>query len=178
MIVGTTAPTPTIILVAADETTEYVGRFAPHGFLRVTTSPALPATIYVDGIARNAWGMWQSMPPGTYKISFEPLDGFVTPVSQVLAVNAGQLAEVEGRYTPVALLAGEPNQLAGGTRTALAPSPRSVHVLGPRITTSSPRVTVAGPRVVAGSTAAALLTWDDSVRRAVGRLRPLVTGGP
>src|SRR4030042_177443 len=44
----------------------------PVGFgcLRVETSPALPTTIYVDGIARDCWGLaWLKLPAGLHEIS-------------------------------------------------------------------------------------------------------------
>lgn len=43
------------------------------------TNPAVPATIFVDGIPRNDWGMWQTFEPGTYKISYGPVAGYVAP---------------------------------------------------------------------------------------------------
>ncbi|HLB69236.1 MAG TPA: hypothetical protein VJN63_12420 [Thermoplasmata archaeon] len=33
----------------------------------------MPATIFVDGIPRNDWGMRQTFEPGTYKISYGPV---------------------------------------------------------------------------------------------------------
>jgi hypothetical protein len=85
---------------AGGGTTFYQGDFLQHGSLRVTTNPALAATIFVNGIPRNDWGMWQSMEPGTYKVSFGPYPGFITPAAQIVQVTAGGFTPVEGLYTP------------------------------------------------------------------------------
>ncbi|MGQ0798241.1 MAG: DNRLRE domain-containing protein, partial [Methanobacteriota archaeon] len=71
-----------------------------HGALRVTTSGAPAATVFVDGISRNDWGMWQSMEPGTYTVSYEPVPGFSTPAPQTVEVKAGELSSVAGVYRP------------------------------------------------------------------------------
>ena len=97
-VYGHTTPSSATVRVTAGQTTTHEGAFQVHGSLRVVTSPALPATIFVDGVPRDDWGMWQSMPPGTYTVSFEPLPGYTTPASQSVVVNAGQLTTVTGTY--------------------------------------------------------------------------------
>ncbi|HKZ88926.1 MAG TPA: DNRLRE domain-containing protein [Thermoplasmata archaeon] len=97
-VYGRTPPAPRDVIVVAGETTVYDAQFIPHGALRVTTQPALAATIFVDGVARNDWGMWQSMEPGTYTVSFEPIAGFATPAPQTVEVRAGELTPVAGVY--------------------------------------------------------------------------------
>ncbi|MGQ0796677.1 MAG: hypothetical protein ACT4OI_02255 [Methanobacteriota archaeon] len=98
-VYGHASPGAATVRVVAGQTTAYEGVFQPHGSLRVTTSPALPATISVDGVPRNDWGMWQSMPPGSYVVSFESVAGYVTPSPRTVTVVAGQTTMVTGTYT-------------------------------------------------------------------------------
>ena len=96
---GATAPLPVVVSVIEGGITEYQANFLPHGGLRVVTDPPMPATIYVNGYARNDWGMWQSMLPGTYEVSFGQVNGFATPPPQMVTVTAGELATVIGVYS-------------------------------------------------------------------------------
>ena len=93
-------PAPRTVEVVAGRTTVVEGVFEVHGWLRVVTDPAVPGTIFVDNVPRNDWGMWQSMRPGSYRVSFGPVPGFVTPAPQTVAVVAGQSLVVTARYTP------------------------------------------------------------------------------
>lgn len=98
-VYGFSAPAPKDVVVKPNgAVTEYQGNFVQHGSLKVETNPPVPATIYVDGIARNDWGMWQSMEPGTYEVSFGSVPGFVAPTAQTVAVLAGELTTVTGSY--------------------------------------------------------------------------------
>ena len=101
-VYGLEPPAPVIREVRAMDTTVYDGLFVRHGSLRVTTDPALAATVFVDGMARNDWGMWQSMRPGTYRVQFEPVAGYNTPAAQIVTVTEGALTPVVGTYTPSA----------------------------------------------------------------------------
>src|SRR5437667_5460769 len=96
---GYTPPAPTTITIGAGATTVYNAPIVVHGALRVLTSPALPGTIFVNGVPRDDWGMWQSMPPGTYTVSFGPVPGYATPASQTATVTAGVLTTKTGVYT-------------------------------------------------------------------------------
>lgn len=98
-VYGATPPAPRDVVVVAGDTTVYAAPFVIHGSLRVTTSGAPAATVFVDGVPRNDWGMWQSMPPGTYKVSFGPVPGYVTPAARIVTVTAGVLTQDEGVYT-------------------------------------------------------------------------------
>ena len=102
-VYGVTAPPPTQLVVTAGQTTVYDAQFTVHGSLRVTTNPAVPATIFVDGIARNDWGMWQSMEPGSYTVQFEPIVGFTSPAVQTVSVTSGALTQVVGNYVAVSV---------------------------------------------------------------------------
>ena len=99
-VYGVTAPPPTQVVVNAGQTTVYDAQFIVHGQLRVLTNPAVPATIFVAGHPRNDWGMWQSMEPGTYKVSFGPVPGMITPAAQTAVVTAGGFVQIEGVYAP------------------------------------------------------------------------------
>ncbi|MGQ0796905.1 MAG: PKD domain-containing protein, partial [Methanobacteriota archaeon] len=66
---GFSTPAPQEVRVTAGETTVVEGRFAMHGSLRITLDSPVAATVFVDGLPRDTWGMWQSMPRGTYKVT-------------------------------------------------------------------------------------------------------------
>ena len=96
-----TAPAPQVVTVTAGNTTVVTGTFIVRGWLRAVTSPAVPATISVDGVPRDDWGMWTSFEPGTYQVCFGSVSGFTgTPVCQTQPVTAGLLTTVTGTYTP------------------------------------------------------------------------------
>jgi hypothetical protein len=83
-------------------TATVTGTYAAKGFLRVQTSPAVPATITVNGQIANAWGVWTSKAPGTYAVCFGDVPGFVTPACQnSVSVTAGNTATVTGTYTAI-----------------------------------------------------------------------------
>ena len=65
------------------------GVFIPRGFLRVITSPAVPATVSVDGVPRNDWGMWTDLPSGAYQVCFGEVVGYTAPSCQTATVTAG-----------------------------------------------------------------------------------------
>jgi len=123
-VYGHTTPSSATLRVTAGQTTTHEGAFQVHGSLRVVTSPALPATISIDGVPRDDWGMWQSMPPGSYTVSFESVPGFTTPASQTATVTAGQLTTVTGTYV-AAPASAEPDRPPYTISVdADAPSPR------------------------------------------------------
>jgi N-acetylneuraminic acid mutarotase len=97
-VYGHATPGEIAVPIESGGTTEVVGAFGAHGSLRIATSPALPGTILVDGIPRNDWGMWQSMPPGPYEVSFGEVPGFVTPGPRFVTVSAGALTSEVGSY--------------------------------------------------------------------------------
>lgn len=95
--------------VKGGEIVEVSGVFTPNpaasgpegvGSLRVTSSPALPTTIWVDGIPRNTWGLaWLSLLPGVYEVSFGDVGDHATPEPVTVEVREGQVTEVEGEFT-------------------------------------------------------------------------------
>ncbi|MFN6122452.1 MAG: peroxidase family protein, partial [Actinomycetes bacterium] len=75
------------------------------GLLRVTSSPAVPTRISVDGVVRHDWGLdWVSVPVGSHEVCFSDVVGFATPACQTVTVSVGQTTVVEGVFTPHGLL--------------------------------------------------------------------------
>ena len=83
----------------------------------------------MNGIPRDDWGMWQSMPPGTYTVSFGAVPGYVTPAAQTATVTTSTTTTITGTYvtapiaTPLGTGTGSGSPLAWGPE---APSPSSV----------------------------------------------------
>lgn len=102
-VYGYATPAAQSVTITAGATTSVVGSFTALGSLRVTTSPALAGTVFVDNIPRDDWGMWQSMPAGTYTVSFGPVTGYSAPVAQTATVTGGSLTAITGTYTAVPL---------------------------------------------------------------------------
>lgn len=94
----TTPPCQTVG-VSAGSTTVLDGPYAPRGWLRVQTSPALPATIVVDGEAMNDWGLWTHLPEGPVDVCFGPIAGFDPPPCQVANISAAAQVDIVGTYT-------------------------------------------------------------------------------
>ena len=70
------------------------------GFLRVTSSPALPTQISIDGVIADSWGLnWLKLAPGSYTVSFSHIEGFTEPAPQVVIVTAGATTTVTGTFT-------------------------------------------------------------------------------
>jgi hypothetical protein len=97
------------INIYSDTVTEVIVNFIQLGNLRVQTSPPMPATIYCNGNPMDDWAFWTNIAPGEYNISFEPLNGYVTPAPVVATVTAGLTTSIVGTYvagsntvTPVA----------------------------------------------------------------------------
>ena len=120
---GLTPPNPSIVTVTAGLTTTVNGVFTAHGSLRIMTSPALPATVFINGIPRDDWGMWQSTLPGTYTVSFGDIAGYVTPAPQVAVVTANLLTTITGTYVAAPLV--EPAGSGGTTSVAMIVSTAS-----------------------------------------------------
>jgi hypothetical protein len=78
---GFAAPPCQTVQVALGQTTTITGTYTPRGYLRVTTSPAIPSTITVDGVPRNDWGLWTDVAPGDYEVCFGPAAGWAPPHS-------------------------------------------------------------------------------------------------
>jgi phenylpyruvate tautomerase PptA (4-oxalocrotonate tautomerase family) len=92
-------PAPITVEVKEGEVTEAVGSFVLEGGLTIVTAPPKSATIYIDGVARDSWGVWLVLPEGRYTISFGNIPGqHVTPAPQSVLVIPGQITLVIGQY--------------------------------------------------------------------------------
>jgi hypothetical protein len=108
-VAGFDPPTCQTVGVATGNTTTVTGTFTSnqsaigptgHGTLRVTTSPALPSQVIVDGIARDTWGAWFTIAPGSHQVCFTALEGYSGPPCQTVSVSAGGTTNVTGTFTP------------------------------------------------------------------------------
>jgi hypothetical protein len=96
---GYTEPAPQQVTVTAGQTTTLAGSFTQRGSLRVITSPAVPATITVDGVPRNDWGLWTDMPTGNHQVCFGWAVGYTAPVCQTVNLTTAG-ATIQGTYVP------------------------------------------------------------------------------
>jgi len=97
---GYTSPADQTVTVSAGQTTTLDGLFTQRGELQVSTSPALPGQISVDGIPRDDWGMWTDLPTGSHQVCFGPVAGYTAPACQDVTVSAGLTTSVTGTYVP------------------------------------------------------------------------------
>jgi hypothetical protein len=97
---GYTEPAPQTITITAGSTTTVTGAFIQRGTLRIQTSPAVAATILVDAVPRDDWGVWTDIPAGSHVVCFGPAAGLAnTPACQTLTVNPGVETDVTGSYS-------------------------------------------------------------------------------
>ncbi len=96
---GYTTPADQVVAVNNGATTNVTGTFVQRGLLRVLTSPAVPGTIYVDGIARNDWGLWTWFPTGAHTVCFDSATGFTPPACQNVNLTAGNQTTITGTFT-------------------------------------------------------------------------------
>lgn len=86
------------VMVEVGAASEVVGEFAREGGLRIVTEQPNSAVIYVDGVARDSWGVWIELPEGIYTVSFGDIPGHLTPPAQTVLVVPGQTTLVVGEY--------------------------------------------------------------------------------
>jgi hypothetical protein len=86
------------VQIAIGITTEVKATFSQMGNLWVQTSPALPATLYVNGNPMNEWGFWTNLVPGQYTVSFQEIPGFNTPSPISITLTAGLTTHIVGDY--------------------------------------------------------------------------------
>ena len=97
---GYTEPPCQNVSVVAGSTTTVPANFAQGGEMRVVTSPAVPGTVTVDGVARDSWGIWTDFPAGSDTVCFGSVPGFAnTPACQPVTVSAGAETDVTGAYS-------------------------------------------------------------------------------
>ncbi|MGH3656208.1 MAG: RHS repeat-associated core domain-containing protein, partial [Micromonosporaceae bacterium] len=95
---GYTTPACQSIEVTAGATTEVQGRFVQRGVIKVETSPPVPATITIDGIARNNWAVWTDLPAGGYQVCFGQVPAHVAPPCRYVTLTPGATTTVTGTY--------------------------------------------------------------------------------
>jgi alpha-tubulin suppressor-like RCC1 family protein len=75
------------------------------GELRVTTSPALPSLITVDGEPRDVWGLtWLEIDAGDHEVCFSAVVGYATPACQTVNVPVGGTGTATGVFQPLVSL--------------------------------------------------------------------------
>jgi len=107
-VAGFTAPACQTANLTAGNTTSITGTFVASdatgqdgvGQLRVTTSPALPSQIRIDGTIANTWGIdWLELSPGSHTVCYSHVQGFTEPTCQSVSVTAGAITTTEGVFT-------------------------------------------------------------------------------
>jgi hypothetical protein len=96
---GFTTPACQTVTVNGGATTTVSGSFVQRGFLQVTTSPAVPSTISVDGIPRDDWGLFTDIPTGSHQVCFGLVANFTPPACQMATVSAGATTAITGTFT-------------------------------------------------------------------------------
>ena len=107
-VAGFDAPGCQNVSVTAGQTATVTGSFTPnasapgpatHGLLRVTTNPAVPAQVLIDGEIADSWGLtWLKLPPGTHTVSFTDVEGYGTPAPRTVSIEAGATSTAVGQY--------------------------------------------------------------------------------
>ncbi len=70
------------------------------GFLRVTSDPAVPSQISLNGAIADSWGLnWLELPVGSYTVHFSHVEGYSDPADQTVSVAAGATTTVAGAFT-------------------------------------------------------------------------------
>ena len=72
---------------------------AALGVLRVTTTPAVPRQIIVDGDIANTWGSdWMKISAGSHEVCFTDVEGWLTPPCETVDVDVDLTTEVDGAF--------------------------------------------------------------------------------
>jgi len=107
-VAGFTAPACQNADLTAGATTTITGNFVASagtaqtgvGQLRVTTSPAVPSQISVDGNIADTWGLdWLEIAPGSHTVCYSHVQGFTEPACQSVSVTAGAITATQGTFT-------------------------------------------------------------------------------
>ena len=124
-VAGYSAPACQSATVTAGATTNITGTFTVNsgatgptgvGLLRVTTSPAVPSQITVDGNITDTWGLnWLQIAPGSHTVCFSSVQGYTTPACQTVTVASGATTTVTGTFTQRGFLQVETSPAVAGT---------------------------------------------------------------
>jgi peptide/nickel transport system permease protein len=111
---GYLPPVNSTVTVGPGGRVDLIGQYTPsvgvpgpdadsYGMLKVSTSPAVPSTIYVEGNWTTQWGLeWLKLKPGTYNLTFSDVPGYRTPHREAVRIVAGETTN----YTAVFGLTG------------------------------------------------------------------------
>ena len=112
-VAGYTAPACQNVAVTAGSTTSVTGTYTVNaagtgptgiGYLRVTTNPAVPSQISINGVIADSWGLtWVKLSPGSYTIHFSHIEGYTEPADQTVSVTAGNTTTVDRCLHPARL---------------------------------------------------------------------------
>ncbi len=103
-VVGFVAPPCQIVTVIGGQTAVAEGSFTPLGLLQVGVAPAgLPVTVFVDGLARDEYGLFAFIESGTHQVCWGDVVLHQAPLCQSVVVAAGATTTVTGTFTPSAL---------------------------------------------------------------------------
>lgn len=84
----------TVDVAGPGQVAEICVEFVREGGLMVETAPPSSEVVYVDGVARDCWGLWVTLPAGTYTVSFGATPGHEAPPTQSVQVIPGQITLV------------------------------------------------------------------------------------
>ncbi len=96
-----------------------VEQAALRGVLLVSTSPALRATISVDGVPRSAFGLGIDLPVGIHEVCFGPMGGYSPPACERVTITVGGTTSVVGTYKPAP--GAPPAPVSGGLLSVRTP---------------------------------------------------------
>jgi hypothetical protein len=99
---GYSTPGDQVVSVTEGATTTVTGSFVQRGLLRVQTSPAIPgngATVFVDGVPRDDFGVWTWFPTGDHEVCFGWVSGLIAPACETVTLSAGTQTALTGTYT-------------------------------------------------------------------------------
>jgi len=133
---GYVTPEPIEVDLEGHGTTlSVVAEFVECGILNVSVEPVLPATILVNGYPRGEGNLSSLVSPGTYEISYGPVQGYAPPENQTVTVTAGETVEAVGVYSADASAAGLDMDSHFILRVVTSPSLPSTVLLQNRWTT-------------------------------------------
>jgi hypothetical protein len=70
------------------------------GLLRVTTNPAVPSQITVDGNIADSWGLtWLEIAPGAHTVCFSHIEGYTEPACSSQTITSGATTTLVGNFT-------------------------------------------------------------------------------
>ena len=99
---GFATPEDFWIDIEAGDSYNLIAHYGVLHSLRVTTSPPVDGTIFVDGYPKDQWGLWTYVEPGSHRVCFGPVPGMQTPPCQPFDNTSQAHTEIIGEYVPAA----------------------------------------------------------------------------